>query len=92
MKKNLLSISAMLLLTVFLGSCAMTNPGLATNNKSVKEGVASRTIWFNIAFGTTDISIIAAAKQGGIKKVATVESGVVSRLFRKTYVTKVTGE
>lgn len=93
MKNNyLLSKTALFSLILLLASCAIPEPGITKNNRSIKEGIASRTIWFGMAFGTTDLSIPTAAKLGGITKVATVEQGIVPKLFRVTYFTKVTGE
>jgi hypothetical protein len=92
MKKNTKSILAMLSLALFLGSCSATYPGMVTTNKGSKSGIASRKIYFGISFGTTDISMLKAAKDGGITKIATVETCVKKGLFVTKYVTKVTGE
>lgn len=78
---------------VVLSSCSVTYPGIATSNPiGKKTGVAERTIFFNLAFGTTDVGIEKAAKNGGITKIATVDFCVRSGLFKTTYKTIVTGE
>lgn len=66
-------------------------PGMVTNASSTKEGIAKKTVWFNIA-KDIDLSIATAAKNGGIKKVATVDYGVTIGMFKRTYFTRVTGE
>lgn len=73
-------------------SCSVTVPVAATSNKIVKEGVAERKIWFGLAFGHTNVGIEQAAKNGGIKKIATVDYSVKRGLFSTKYKTIVTGE
>ena len=89
--KNIYKIATAALLGLVISSCTYTVPGYATNNASVKEGVAERTIWFGIALGETDLSQTTAAKNGGITKIATVDFNVTGGLFRTTYRTIVTG-
>ncbi len=79
------------LLGVLLTSCSVSYPGVITGNKAVKEGVSEKTIWFGIALTPVDVSIESAAKNGGIKKVATVDYEISKGLFRTTYKTIVTG-
>lgn len=90
MKKNMIIIVAVLA-TIFTSSCTVIYPGVATQASSVKVGTAEKKVWFGLAFNV-DVSIAKAAKNGGIKKVATVDYGVKGGLFSKTYITKVTGE
>lgn len=90
MKKSIIIISTVVV-SLFTTSCMVTFPGIATQASSVKVGVAEKKVWFGIA-KDIDVSIATAAKNGGIKKVATVDYGVKGGLFSKTYFTKVTGE
>ena len=76
-----------------LASCSMSYPGFATKNPTgSKVGVAQRTIVLGIAFGTTDLSLQTAAKNGKINKISTVDYAVKGGLFSKTYSVTVTGE
>jgi len=85
-------------MVIFLSSCAVSGPTtipaalVTTNDVGSKEGMAEKTIWFGIWIGNTDLSITKAAKDGGITKVATVDSEIESSFFRSTYRTIVTGE
>ena len=94
MKKIIL----MLFVAVAMTSCVnikgpyMTTVPMVTKNSGTKEGVTTRTIWFGLAFGHTDLSLITAAKNGGISKIATVDFEYKSGLFRTIYTVKVTGE
>lgn len=90
MKKNIIIISA-IVVSMFTTSCMVTYPGIATTASSQKVGIAKKKVWFGLAFNV-DVSIATAAKNGGIKKVATVDYGVRGGLFSRTYFTKVTGE
>lgn len=90
--KNIYRIATVALLGLVVSSCTYTAPGYATNNASIKEGIAERTIWFGITLGETDLSQTTAAKNGGITKIATVDYSATSRAFRTTYRTIVTGE
>jgi len=74
-------------------SCSVTYPGIATSNPiGNKTGVAERTIVLGLAFGHTDIGVSTAAKNGKITKISTVDWGVTTGLFTKTYRVVVTGE
>lgn len=75
-----------------LTSCSFAAPGWATNNSSVKTGIAERKLILGISFGTTDLSQTTAAKNGGITKIATVDFKISSGFFTTTYTTIVTGE
>lgn len=78
-------------ISLFLSSCTITYPGIATGNVAEKTGVSERTIWFGIAIKPVDVSIEKAAKKGDIKKIATMDFSVRTGLFRSTYKTIVTG-
>lgn len=82
-----------LLFLTLISSCTLSMPGFVTANKiGSKIGVAERTIFLGLAFGETDLSIVTAAKNGSIKKVATVDYSITGGFFSKTYRTTVTGE
>ena len=88
--KNTLAIVAA---AATLASCSFTYPGYVTANPvGSKVGEASRKVFLGLAFGTTDLSIEKAAKNGGITKVATVDYKVTGSLFSTTYTTIVSGE
>lgn len=76
---------------LFTTSCTIVQPIGATDNKIEKTGVAERTIWFGLAFGHTDVSMLTAAKNGKITKIASADFGVKAGLFKTTYRTIVTG-
>jgi hypothetical protein len=89
MKKFIIGAS----LLAVLASCSMSMPGIATQNPvGTKEGIAERKIFLGIAFGHTDLSLVTAAKNGGITKIATVDYEIQGGLFSKTYRVVVTGE
>lgn len=91
MKKIILTIGAAALLA--FSSCTVSYPGLATSNSvGSKVGTAERTIILGIMLGHTDLGIATAAKNGGITKVATVDTSITGGLFKTTYRTIVTGE
>jgi hypothetical protein len=76
-----------------LASCSVAGPLMVTNHTiGSKRGEASRKIFLNITFGHTDLGAITAAKNGGLKKIATVDWKVKGGVFSKTYYTTVTGE
>ena len=77
-------------LVLTLVSCSVTLPLAATGNKSIKTGVAKSTLF--LGFGNIDVSAEKAAKDAGIKKIATVDYQVKGGLFTTTYKTIVTGE
>ena len=88
-------ISSICVGALLLASCSVKAPVAVTSNKiGSKTGVASRTVFFNLWFGTTDISLKTAAKNGNITKIATVDSkSEVGFLgLKKTVSTIVTGE
>jgi hypothetical protein len=76
-------------------SCAITMPVAATSN-SVKEadktGISKATMLFGILPLGGDASVISAARNGNIDKIATVDLKTTNFLnILVTYETKVTG-
>jgi|MDTD01.1.fsa_nt_gb hypothetical protein len=74
---NWKKILSLFLLTSFLAitvsACSFTFPKNATGNPlGPKVGVSSASVIFGLAFDQ-DASIVAAAKEGGITEIATVE-------------------
>ncbi|HPF01247.1 MAG TPA: TRL-like family protein [Bacteroidales bacterium] len=84
------SIAVMLM----MASCAVTLPVNATSNPvGSKVGTATATGYLGILFFNQDASIKAAAKNGGITKISTVDMKQTSLLgIIVTYETIVTGE
>ncbi len=93
--KNLIMVAG---IAALLSSCVASGPTaggpgvLATSNSGTKSGIAERKIFLFFSFGETDLSMTTAAKNGGITKIATVDSYVKKGLFFSTYQTIVTGE
>ena len=80
-------------ITAMLASCSVSGPLMVTNHTiGSKRGEASRKIVFGITFGHTDLGAITAARNGGIKKIATVDWKQKGGFFSQTYSTIVTGE
>jgi hypothetical protein len=90
MKKLLLLFGFGLLLT----SCSITYPVMVTDNPiGTKVGKASGNCYFRAICIDTDYSLQSAAKNGGIKKIATVDIKVTNVLgIIWTFETTVTGE
>lgn len=88
--RNIIAVGVVALLT----SCSISGPLLVTDNTALeKRGEASYTIWLGfIRPMNGDASIRTAAKNGGITKVATVDTKVYGGFFRTTFTTVVTGE
>jgi hypothetical protein len=79
--------------TSILASCSVAGPLMVTNHAiGSKRGEASRKIVFGITFGHTDLGAITAARNGGLKKIATVDWKVAGKMFGTKYSTIVTGE
>lgn len=90
---NKYSIGLFLAFALFLTSCSMSSPGMATRNPvGNKIGVASANYFLSIPPFKADLSIKKAAENGGITKVATVDYKVEGKIFSTTYSTIVTGE
>jgi hypothetical protein len=92
--KRLFNLAVAVGLVSAMTSCAVSYPIAVTNNKSIKEGSVSQSIWFGIPPFDMDLSMKTAAQNGGIKKIATVDFLVESKMlgFRQKYTTRVTGE
>ncbi|MDR2185531.1 MAG: TRL-like family protein [Treponema sp.] len=95
MKKIALVLLAVLAILMIAG-CTTTRPFDLTNNTvGSKVGEATGKISFGGAFGANiDVGLQAAAKNGGITKIATVDlevTRILGNLF-VTYTTIVTGE
>jgi hypothetical protein len=84
-------ILAVLISVLGITSCTIVYPGMVTTASSIKEGTVKKKVWFGIA-KDVDLSLVTAAKNGGITKIATVDYGFKGGLFSKTYFIKVTGE
>lgn len=74
---------------VFATSCTMTYPGIATGNEASKTGEVKKKLFLGI--GSADLGSEAAAKQGKITKIATVDYSVKHGLLFTTYKVIVTG-
>ncbi len=88
------TILALLSVVVMMSSCALTLPVNATSNPvGSKVGTAVATGYLGLLFFDQDASIRAAAKNGGITKISTVDIKHTSMLnIIVTYETIVTGE
>lgn len=88
------TVLGVLIIAFMVSSCAISVPMVATNNKSIKEGRASVSSFFGFTPMNADLSIKTAAENGGIKKVATVDILVESKLLgiQQKVTTVVTGE
>lgn len=89
--KKIYNIIAVAIVAVTLAACSVSTNIVTTNGSCEKQGTATRTIWFGLAFGTTDVSIATAAKNGGITQIGTVDFEQYVGLFRTKYTTIVTG-
>lgn len=87
-------VIAAAVLAVTMASCSLTLPVAATsNNVGSKVGTAQANGFFNVLFFNADASIQTAAKNGGIKKIATVDVKRTNILgILTSYETIVTGE
>ena len=91
MKKFGLAIVASLFL---FASCSSIGPLCATSNKvGTKVGESTANFLFGvIPMGETDASIQAAARNGGISSISTVDVKTTIGIFTIKYTTIVTGE
>lgn len=87
-------IIAAVVLAATMASCSLTLPVTATsNNVGSKVGTSKATGYLGALFFDADASIRTAAKNGGIKKISTVDvkySTILGLIV--TYETIVTGE
>ena len=92
--KKLKTILAASTIALLLASCSATTPSMITQNSvGTKVGKSSGTVYLGfLAFGA-DWGLQTAAKNGGISKIATVDTKLTNVLFIiMTYETIVTGE
>lgn len=94
MLKKVAKLFALVAVVATLASCSLTLPVNATSNAvGSKVGTAKATGFLGVLFFDQDASIQAAAKNGGISKVSTVDINQGSILgLIVTYETIVTGE
>lgn len=93
MKKIL--VKSFVILTVgFMTSCTMAGPLIITDNANSgdKVGESSFISYFGFPPFNGDNSIETAAKNGGIKKISTVDAKITGGFFSTKYSTIVTGE
>jgi hypothetical protein len=92
--KKIKTFCALILVAIFMSSCALTLPVNATSNPiGNKVGTAKATGFLGIIFFDADASIRTAAKNGGISRISTVDikqTNLLNLIF--TYETIVTGE
>lgn len=94
MKKIIKNISVVAVLAL-MTSCSISGPLILTDNaggKDSKKGVSSYKVILGFKPMNADASIATAAKNGGIKKISTVDQKIKSGFFVSTYSTVVTGE
>jgi hypothetical protein len=93
--KKVLMVAALTVASFVMMSCVSVNSPYAvtTNPIGTKVGQASGTVFFGI-FGTVDAGVQKAAQNGGITKIATVDTETKMFLgaMMLTYTTTVTGE
>jgi hypothetical protein len=92
--KKLKTIFAASTIALLMASCSATAPSMLTQNPvGTKVGKSSGTVFLRVfAFGA-DWSLQTAAKNGGISKIATVDTKVTNVLgIVWTFETIVTGE
>ncbi|MEO0472353.1 MAG: TRL-like family protein [Bacteroidota bacterium] len=94
MMKQIRTLLGMLVIAVAMSGCALTLPVNATSNTvGSKVGTAKATGYLGVLFFDQDASIMAAARNGGITKISTVDIKSTSILnIVVTYETIVTGE
>ncbi len=94
MLKKLRALLAAMALAALMSSCSVVLPVTATSNPiGSKVGTATATGYLGYLFFDQDASIQAAAKNGGITKISTVDVKHTSILnLVVTYETIVTGE
>jgi hypothetical protein len=94
MKKIVMMITAIALLCLFVGCATLTVPVTATGLPiGSKVGQASGRIWM-MMFGTADAGIQAAAKNGEITKISTIDITTKMGIFGLwvDYEVTITGE
>lgn len=93
MKKLIFKTLSFVVIAGVLTSCAVSAPLFVTSNPiGSKTGQSTYTVVFGIAPMNAESGAIAAAKNGNITKIATVDQTVKGGLFSSTVTTVVTGE
>lgn len=92
MKKIIIASSVAVAMLVSSCTRSAIVPLQVTDNAvGTKVGTVKKKCWFNMC-GNTNIGAAEAAKNGGIKKIATVDFKITSKFISTTYETIVTGE
>jgi len=92
MKKAIVIVALMFAVVALMGCPSLNLPHSVGSASIQKTGQSSGSIILGL-FGNVDAGIAAAAKNGGITKIASVDTEVKSVLgFITTYTTTVTGE
>ena len=80
--KKVKAIIILGLVSMFLAGCSLTIPVAATSNAvGSKVGTATGTCFFGQLCFDADASVRAAAANGGITKVSTVDLKISNKLF-----------
>lgn len=93
--KKIIKNTAIALSVFALASCTVSGPLHVTDNaggKNSKTGEASFKVILGFRPMNADASIVTAARNGDITKVATVDQKIRGGFFTMTYTTVVTGE
>lgn len=92
MKSKIKIISSIILFSVVFASCSVVQPVAVTDNPvGKKKGVAKAKAFMGIC-PSCDVSLVKAAKNGKIDKIATVDFKMKWGILFVTYETIVTGE
>ena len=90
--KKISILSSVLLLALASCTRSITVPYTVTDNAiGTKVGTVKAKCILNIC-GNVNVGAAEAAKNGNIKKIATVDYKITSKIFTTTYETIVTGE
>ena len=95
MKKTFYLLAAVVAACVVMGCATVNAPVSATSNTiGSKVGQATGTVYLGFLWGNADVGIQAAAKNGGITKISTVDTQTQTVLggLIINYTTTVTGE
>jgi predicted small lipoprotein YifL len=93
--KNIIKNISIVAVLILMASCSVSGPLILTDNpggKDSKKGESSYKVILGFPPFKADASIATAAKNGGIKKVSTVDLKMKAGFFVTTYTTVVTGE
>jgi hypothetical protein len=92
--KKIIVKSFVVLTFGLMASCTASGPLIITDNANSgsKVGESSFTSYLGFPPFNGDNSIETAAKNGGIKKISTVDTKITGGLFSTKYSTIVTGE